>query len=121
VELIKLNLPGRKGETYIAPPAPITEEKKEAILRDLHLIGWTAWNSLPVQERLKINEMMERLSIYRGQMEAAGNSYETLSKLMTQMEKEFHIPARRSISYEMKYCEVMELYREIAHRRNIDR
>jgi hypothetical protein len=119
MELIRLNLPGRKGETYIAPPVPITEEKKEAILRKLCLIGWIAWNSLPVEERLKINAMMERLSIYRAQMEAAGDNVKTLSGLMIKMEKEFHIPALRSLSYEMKYCEVIDLYREIAHRRNL--
>lgn len=50
--MVKLNLPGRKGETYIAFR---TEEQKAEIHRRLTIAAWAAWNSLPVEERQKMN------------------------------------------------------------------
>ncbi|MBP2626311.1 MAG: hypothetical protein H6Q68_1022 [Firmicutes bacterium] len=38
----------------IAPP-PMTEAKKEKILRELQQSEWEAWNLMPVEERLKAN------------------------------------------------------------------
>ncbi len=45
------------GETtvHIVAPPPMKEEEKEIILRQFHFAAWTAWNSLPVDERLKLN------------------------------------------------------------------
>lgn len=43
----------------VAPPL-ISEEEKERRLREYYLAGWSAWNSLSVEERLRINAEYEK-------------------------------------------------------------
>ncbi|WP_371371444.1 hypothetical protein [Sporomusa aerivorans] len=52
MEMVKLNLPGREGETYIAFR---TEEQKAEIHKRLTIAAWVAWNLLSVEERQKMN------------------------------------------------------------------
>ncbi|QDR80200.1 hypothetical protein SPTER_15180 [Sporomusa termitida] len=44
-----------KSTVHVVAPPPMSEEQKELVLVNLHKAAWTAWNSLPVEERLKIN------------------------------------------------------------------
>lgn len=45
---------GKTTVNIVAPP-PMSEAEKEKVLREIHFAAWTAWNSLSVEERLKIN------------------------------------------------------------------
>lgn len=40
---------------HVVIPPPMTEEAKEKILRGFYCNAWNAWNSIPVEERLRIN------------------------------------------------------------------
>lgn len=44
---------------HIVAPAPMSEEEKEKRVQEFYLAGWSAWNSLPVEERLRINKRHE--------------------------------------------------------------
>lgn len=44
-----------KTTVHIVAPPPMSEEAKEEILREYDRAFWAAWNSLPVEERLRIN------------------------------------------------------------------
>jgi len=44
---------------HIVAPAPMSEEEKERRVKAFHLAGWSAWNSLPADERLRINKEYE--------------------------------------------------------------
>lgn len=40
---------------HVVAPPPMTEAEKEKILYEFYYHAWNAWNSLTVEERLKIN------------------------------------------------------------------
>lgn len=40
---------------HVVAPPPMSEEEKEKILREFYLHAWNAWNSIPIEERLRIN------------------------------------------------------------------
>lgn len=42
------------------PPPPMTQEEIDKVLADFHRAGWELWNSLPVEERLRINAAAEQ-------------------------------------------------------------
>ncbi len=44
-----------KVVVHVVAPPPMTEEKKQKILAEFYKHAWTAWNDLPVEQRLKIN------------------------------------------------------------------
>lgn len=46
-----------KSTVHIVAPTPMTEEEKEKILFDFYTAGWAIWNSLPKEERVKINQL----------------------------------------------------------------
>lgn len=48
-------LPNRKAVVHVVAPPPMTAEQKEAVLYQFHQAGWEIWNSLSVEERLRIN------------------------------------------------------------------
>lgn len=49
--------PDSKAVVHVVAPLPLTEEEKENVLREFHLAGWAAWNSLSPEERRQINAM----------------------------------------------------------------
>lgn len=51
--------PGRKGVVHVVAPPPMTEAEKERIVCAYYEACWAAWNSLSVEERLKINAECE--------------------------------------------------------------
>jgi hypothetical protein len=40
---------------HVVAPPPMIEAEKEKILREFYHHAWNAWNSMSVEERLKIN------------------------------------------------------------------
>ena len=44
-----------KTTVHVVAPPPMTEEEKEKRLHEFHQAAWAAWNSLPVDTRLKLN------------------------------------------------------------------
>jgi hypothetical protein len=40
---------------HVVAPPPMTEDEKEKILSQFYRHAWNIWNSLPVDERLRIN------------------------------------------------------------------
>lgn len=50
-----------KSTVHVVAPPPMTEEEKEKILREYDRAFWAAWNSLTVEERLRINQEAEEL------------------------------------------------------------
>jgi hypothetical protein len=44
-----------KTTVHVVAPPPMSEEKRELVIRELHIAAWAAWNALPVNERLKLN------------------------------------------------------------------
>lgn len=44
-----------KTTVHVVAPPPMSAEEKQKRIREFHLAGWAAWNSLSVEERLKIN------------------------------------------------------------------
>ena len=40
---------------HVVAPPPMSEAEKEKILREFYHHAWNAWNSMPVEERLKMN------------------------------------------------------------------
>lgn len=47
--------PGSKAVVHVIAPPPMSEEEKEKKIRAFYKAAWAAWNSLPEEERLKIN------------------------------------------------------------------
>jgi hypothetical protein len=45
-----------KTTVHIIEPDPISEEKKEQVLNELHYAGWSIWNSLSPEAQKEINE-----------------------------------------------------------------
>jgi hypothetical protein len=56
-EVIKYDVTYHLGNTvvHVVAPLPMTEDEKEEILLDFYNHAWSAWNSLSIEERLKIN------------------------------------------------------------------
>ena len=48
-----------KAVIHIVAPPPMTEEQRQAILSDYYRAGWAIWNSLSVEEQLRINAEYE--------------------------------------------------------------
>jgi hypothetical protein len=48
---------------HIVAPPPLTEEEKAKRIREYYIAGWNAWNSLPVEERLRINAEYEKKEV----------------------------------------------------------
>lgn len=46
---------GSKAVVHVVAPPPMTDEVKEKVLSEFHMAAWAAWNSFPVDQRLKIN------------------------------------------------------------------
>ncbi|SMB95527.1 hypothetical protein SAMN00017405_0422 [Desulfonispora thiosulfatigenes DSM 11270] len=44
---------------HVVAPPPISDEQKEIILEEFHRAGWAIWNSLSIEEQLKLNEEAE--------------------------------------------------------------
>lgn len=49
-----------KTTVHIAAPPPMTQEEIDRRVREFHIAGWNAWNSLPIEERLRINSESEQ-------------------------------------------------------------
>lgn len=51
----------RFGKTvvHVVAPPPMSEEELERRIAEYHRAGWAAWNSLSVEERLRINAECE--------------------------------------------------------------
>ncbi len=56
-EKVKYDATYHLGNTvvHVVAPPPMTEAEKEKILREFYHHAWNAWNSMPVEERLKMN------------------------------------------------------------------
>lgn len=51
-----------KVVVHVVAPPPMSDEEKQRRLADYHRAAWDAWNSLPVEERLRINAECEKNS-----------------------------------------------------------
>ncbi|HMM22948.1 MAG TPA: hypothetical protein PKA10_19740 [Selenomonadales bacterium] len=49
-----------KVVVHVIAPLPMSEEEKQRRLDEYQRAAWDAWNSLPVEERLRINVEFER-------------------------------------------------------------
>lgn len=47
--------PGSEAVVHVVAPPAMTYEAKGKIIREFHMTAWAAWNSLPIEKRLKIN------------------------------------------------------------------
>lgn len=59
-----------KTTVYVVAPPPMTEEEKEKRLHEFHRAGWAAWNSLPIEERRKINLGVDLTKILQLRLQA---------------------------------------------------
>lgn len=44
---------------FVSPP-PMTKEEEEKILNEFHYAGWAIWNSLSDEEKIQINESVNK-------------------------------------------------------------
>jgi hypothetical protein len=48
---------------HVVAPPPMSDEEKGKILSEYYRHAWAAWNSLPAEERLKINKEYEKRKV----------------------------------------------------------
>lgn len=62
--------PGSKAVVHVVAPPPMSKEEFEKRLREFHRAGWAAWNSIPVDKRLKINLGIDLTKILQKRLQA---------------------------------------------------
>jgi hypothetical protein len=70
---------GSKAVVYVVAPPLMTEAEKQQRLREFYLAAWAAWNSLPVEERVKFNLGVDLTKILQ----------QRLQKLIDKVEQEY--------------------------------
>lgn len=46
-----------KTKVYFVPPAPMTQEEDQRLEVKQHRIWWKIWDSLPTEEKIRLNEL----------------------------------------------------------------
>lgn len=49
-----------KATVHVVAPPPMTQEAIDKVLADYHQAAWELWNTIPVEERLRINAEAEK-------------------------------------------------------------
>lgn len=50
---------GSKAVVHVVAPPPMSEAEKEKILKGVYAAFWACWDSIPVEEQLRINAECE--------------------------------------------------------------